>query len=644
MKNLFSTELTLERSVSFNNFGQLLYGCKRIIELMLSRYVLHATLGVAIGVGCNGLAWAQNAVMTTEDLGRFFDEHATREMEKANIAGAAIAVVKDDKVLFVRGYGYADVARKIPVSPDDTLFRIASISKVVTYTAVMQLVEQRKIDLDADVTRYLDFPIPPTFAKPITMRNLMTHTAGFEDTVQGRWVEPGKMIPMHDYLVQQLPRRLFAPGTVPAYSSYGTTLAGYIVERVSGEPFETYIERHVFEPLGMRHSSFAQPLPQHLGAMLTKGYDTRTGPASPPDTAQAAPAASMSSSAMDMARFMAAHLGGAAMPGPSLLTPATLAQMHTVQFRHHPEGPGMALGLYEMDEVAPRLLGHTGDIPRAHSGLYLFPKQRIGLFIVQNTEAGDSMRNTLLKLFAERYLASPPHAPAMPREVTAEESEQIPGSYLTTRRIGAGPPSLKFLMDQSVVRMVRPGILVVDTHLGLNGQPVEWQKVDTGWQSTTNPLRRLYFIKNAQGEWEMSSSRDPAQIMQKVSWPQHKLLILTVLSLSLVVILLSIGRNRLAGLLALAPWLLYGGIGLVVMNDLLFIASPTCAILLRVVQVLAWLAAGGTLAAICTAWRMLHTRDATWLRKAHQTSFCLACLGPSAMAWQGGFLIWNGRY
>lgn len=610
--------------------------------------------------------------MTAEDLSTFFDQHASREMKKSDVAGAAIVVVKDGKVLFARGYGHADVGLGTRISPSETLFRMASLSKLVTYTAVMQLVEQGKIDLDVDLSRYLDFPIPATFAQPITMRHLMTHTAGFEDTVENRWVKSEKLTSLRDYLVRQMPKRLFAPGMVPAYSSYGTTLAGYVVERVSGESFETYSERHIFAPLGMRHSSFAQPLPPGLAPLLSKGYGIRTGPVRPFDTAQITPAAALSSTAMDMARFMLAHLGEQTAPGPALLKPVTLAQMHTVQFRHHPLGPGIALGFYEMDEVAQRLIGHTGDIPGFHSVIYLSPEQRLGLFIVQNTEAGSEMREVLLKYFAERYLPPPSPAPAMPRQAVRDESEQMQGSYRTTRRFESSPLSLPFLLDQSVVHMVKPGTLVIDPVRGSNGKPVEWHEVKPGvWQSAANPLRRRYFLKNAQGDWEMSGNGDPMQIMQKVSWYQHKLVIVFVLVLSIATVLLSIlmwplsaiwrirsgpqpalspvlrtARNhvRLAGLLSLLPWALYGGILLAYLNNSLFVALPTCAILLRVVQILAWLAVGGTTVALRAVWLTWPNREASLVSRVHSMALALACLGATAVAWQGNFLIWNWRF
>jgi CubicO group peptidase (beta-lactamase class C family) len=650
---------------------------KRAIGPALRKSARHAFLGMALHLGAAGPAIAQNssppaAVMTAEDLAALFDEHVVREMKKADVAGAAIVVVKDGAVTFARGYGYADVKNKTPVSPNKTLFRIASVSKVVTSTAVMQLVEQGRIDLDADIARYVDFAIPAAFGKPITMRHLMSHTAGFDDTVQGRWVEQGKLGPLRDYLVRQMPRRIFAPGAVPAYSSYGTTLAGYIVEQVSGEAFEAYVQKNIFAPLGMQHSSFAQPLPGHLEPMLTTAYSTGTGPIRPFGTAQAGPATSMSSSAMDMARFMLAHLGAPATPGPSLLRPATLATMHSAQYRHHPDGPAVALGLYEMDEVAPRLIGHVGDIPGFHSAMYLFPEQRTGLFIVQNTETGGTLPNILLKAFAERYLAPQSQPTGILRGVVVDESEQITGSYRSTWRFDSSPLSLKYLLDQSVVRTVRPGTVSVDTLVGLDGEPVEWHQVDSGvWQSTANPLRRLYFRKNGQGDWGLSSNRNPTYILQKSPWHQHKLLILAILPLSLGVALLSVlawplssvlrrqalpqadrppqalrARNfmRAAGLLTLAPWILYGAIALVVANDLLFVASPACSALLRVVQLLAWLAAAAAIGAVWAAWVSCRTREVGWASRVHHVLLALACVGATAIAWQGGLLIWNGRF
>jgi len=606
--------------------------------------------------------------ISAEDVSAFFDEQVPQELEKAGVAGAAIAIVKDGQVLFARGYGYADLQQRKPVSPSATLFRIASVSKVVTYTAVMQLVEQGKIELDSDVSRYLDFPIPATFGAPITMRHLMTHTAGFEDTLEGRWVQPGKLGPLRDYLVRQMPRRIFAPGAVPAYSSYSTTLAGYIVERVAGEPFERYVEHHVFAPLGMQHSSFAQPLPTRLAPLLAKGYDAAPGPARPFDTAQITPGTGMSSTALDMARLMLAHLDGAAT---SVLTPAALAQMHSVQYRHHPAGPGVALGMVEMDMAGPRLLGHNGDIPGFHSGMYLWPEARLGLFIVQNT-AGSGLRDTLLKRFAARYLATPPGAVLTQVAGRAGGSEQLQGSYRTSEHFETSPLALKSLaMDQSVVRMLAPDKLTIDNRLGPDGKPVEWRRVGDGiWQSAANPLRRIYFSKSAHGDWTMSNNADPHRILQRVPWYQHKHIIQFVLLMSLATTLISVlawsvsavmrrrGAKRIlptpmvtahkairwAALLTLAPWLLYLSLALVIMHDNLFVSAPACALLLRLDQALAWGAVAGAATAMWAALVSLRTQQVSWPNRLHYLLLALAGAGGVTMAYLGGLLIWNGQY
>ena len=182
--------------------------------------------------------------LTKADFEAFLDALIPSQLRNRNIAGAVVSVVKDGQVVFQKGYGYADVEAKKPVLPDQTLFRPGSISKLFTATAVMQLVEQGKLDLDRDVNDYLDFAIPKTYPQPVTLRQLLTHTAGFEETLKNLFVAHESDIkPLRTYLVNQMPARIFPPGKIPSYSNYGFTLAGYIVERVSGEKFEDYIEQ-----------------------------------------------------------------------------------------------------------------------------------------------------------------------------------------------------------------------------------------------------------------------------------------------------------------------------------------------------------------------------------------------------------------
>src|SRR5688572_14559578 len=199
--------------------------------------------------------------LTAADLEAWLDGFMPYALEQTDVAGSVVAVVKDGKVVLEKGYGYADLAKRTPVDAERTLFRPGSISKLFTWTAVMQLVEQGKLDLDQDVNTYIDFKIPPYQGKPVTLRHIMTHTTGMEEVIRGLISGDEKSIQtLESTLKHWVPERIYAPGSTPAYSNYATALAGYIIERTSGESFDNYIEKHILVPLDMRHSSFRQPL------------------------------------------------------------------------------------------------------------------------------------------------------------------------------------------------------------------------------------------------------------------------------------------------------------------------------------------------------------------------------------------------
>jgi CubicO group peptidase (beta-lactamase class C family) len=183
------------------------------------------------------------------DLEAFFDGIIPLQLERSDVAGATILVMKDGQTLLQKGYGYADLTKKTRADPTTTIFRLASISKLFTWTSVMQLAEQSRLNINADINQYLDFQITPAFGKPITLLNLMTQTGGFEDVLRNLIVtDPKQSPPLREYLIQNQPRRLFPPGEVAAYSNYGVGLAGYIVQCVSGEPYESYVAEHIFTP------------------------------------------------------------------------------------------------------------------------------------------------------------------------------------------------------------------------------------------------------------------------------------------------------------------------------------------------------------------------------------------------------------
>ena len=232
------------------------------IVILLTAVLLSVAAPVAAG---KEMPVSLNQAEGPTDAGEveaFMDMMFTRHMEEYHIAGAAVAVVKDGQLFFAKGYGYANVENKIPVDAATTIFRTGSVGKVLTWTAIMQLVEQGKLDLDADINTYLDFQIPDTYPQPITLRHLMTHTSGIEDRWLGSVVtDSSELVSEREWLVDNFPGRVRPPGEAAGYSNYNAMLGGYIVARVSGEPYEEYVQKHIFEPLGMTHSIVQPQMP-----------------------------------------------------------------------------------------------------------------------------------------------------------------------------------------------------------------------------------------------------------------------------------------------------------------------------------------------------------------------------------------------
>jgi CubicO group peptidase (beta-lactamase class C family) len=289
-----------------------------------------------------------------KELGAFMDGAINAELMAHHIPGATVAVVKDGKIIFAKGYGYADIDKRKPVVANETLFRVGSVSKLFVWTAVMQLAEQGKLDLDADINVYLkDFQIPATYLKPITLKDLMTHTPGFEDlATDGRVFvrNASDMMSLGEYLKEKMPARVRPPGDITAYSNYGAALAAYIVEQASGMPFDKYVEEKILHPLDMKSSTFDQPLPPNLASNMSNGYiySNNAYTAEPFEYVQAGPAGSMSSTAADMSKFMIAHLQNGRYGNSSILQEATARRMHSQLFTNDLKVRGWTYGFWEM--------------------------------------------------------------------------------------------------------------------------------------------------------------------------------------------------------------------------------------------------------------------------------------------------------
>ena len=268
---------------------------------------------------------------------------------------------------------------------------------------------------------------------------------------------------------------MFPPGEVPSYCNYCLTLAAYIVQRVSGEPFDDYLDRHIFQPLDMQRSTFRQPLPEQFAADMSKGYRTASSPPLYYELVGPAPAGSLAVTGADMARFMIAHLQ-AESSGSTLLRPETARLMHTSLFSAAPPTNGMAIGFFERDRNGRRIIGHGGDTQFFHSDLLLFPDDNVGLFMSFNSAGKNGavyrLRNALFDELTDRYFLSP-----VPKELTTatavEHAREVAGLYASSRRSQRSFSTVVTLLGQTRVLAKDDGALVIAALTGLNGQPKE---------------------------------------------------------------------------------------------------------------------------------------------------------------------------
>ena len=389
-------------------------------------------------VASTAIATTAAHALTTDDVGAWLDGLMPTALNTAQVPGAVVVVVKDGAVLYEKGYGYADYDKRIPVDARTTLFRPGSTSKLFTWTAVMQLVEQGKINLDADVNTYLDFKIPAYHGLPVTMRMLMTHRAGFSETARDLLFYGRPPPPLGEVLARYVPPRIFTPDGGPGYSNYGAALAGYIVQRVSGESFDDYIAHHIFAPLNMAHSTFAQPLPASFAPNMSKGYETWDKPGPGFEVVNVPPAGALSATGDDMSHFMIAHLQDGRYGSTQILQPQTAEMMHTTVTRAFPDLDGNLLGFYQQNINGHRVIAHGGDTNFFHSDLSLFLDDNVGLFISVNAKGKDGMgeflRDSLFDAFADRYFPGPPAPASTVDPATAKaHAAMIAGPYVSSR-------------------------------------------------------------------------------------------------------------------------------------------------------------------------------------------------------------------
>jgi CubicO group peptidase (beta-lactamase class C family) len=403
------------------------------------------------------------------ELEAYVDGLVKDAMDREHIVGVTVAIVQNGQVILKKGYGAASLSPARKVDPDTTLFRLGSISKTFTWIALMREVEAGRVRINAPINLYLPESLwahDQGYRTQVTVLNLMDHSAGFEDRALGHLMErnPARERSLADYLRQERPRRVHAPGQMSSYSNYGAGLAGEAVTYVTGRPFERLLEDEIFTPLALRHTTFREirpaerglpgPMPQALAADAADGYRwTSTGFAKRPYEyiGHLAPAGSASSTAGDMSRYMMALLNGGVLDGATLYGPKAAEAFRTPIRRTPPGINGWRHGFMEYDLPGGfEGYGHAGATLSFMSNMVLVPDLHLGVFIGANTETGAGLANRFGPRIVQQFYAPPLDFPRTGNPGLTQFRGLYEGHYLGTRRAYGG---LEALIGRAIAGM-----------------------------------------------------------------------------------------------------------------------------------------------------------------------------------------------
>lgn len=415
------------------------------------------------------------------ELEKFLDEIIPDEMKKRHIPGVVFVLVKNGEIFFSKGYGYADLQKKKPVAPEKTLFRVASVSKTLTATAVMQLYERGQISLHDDVNNYLTiFKLPERFPTPVTFHHLLTHTGGFDDYRIGlATLHKSKVPSLGEYLAQAMPERVMPPGKQYSYSRHGIALAGYLVEVVSEMPFAQYIEQNILQPLGINRSTFL--FPENFTADLAVGYKYEAGDyeVAPYHYFKTLPEASFNATGTDMAKFMIAHLQNGRFQNARILDDSSAHLMHHRQFVHHPELEGITYGFYERLENNQRAIQHGGHIPGFVSRILMLPEQNLGFFVACNNDEFGLISEVTDRFFDHYFPIQKVNA--ISQKKISDDLSHFSGFYLRNDYSRHSLEKVITLLRQFRIRADHTaGLLIEGKHKWQEVEPNLFQRLDNG--------------------------------------------------------------------------------------------------------------------------------------------------------------------
>ena len=455
---------------------------------------------------------------TAQTLESFLDSFLVAQMDTLQIPGLVISVVKGGDILLKKGYGLADLETKRPMSPDKTIVRIGSIGKVFTATAVMQLVEQGKLGLDDDVNQHLkDFQLDASFPEPVRVKHLLTHTGGFDDDYIKQALSATEVVPLGQYLATRMPPRVMPAGEFFSYSNHGIALAGYLVEAVSGKPYDQYVREHILQPLEMHRTHYERHADTATGYLST--YKPQ-----PYLYINDGPAGAWDATAMDMAHFMISHLQLGRFNDARVLEESSARAMQQQQFTNDPRllgSIGYAFILH--DKRGKRLVSHSGGLPGHYACMLLIPEEGLGIFFAFNKMSltgleGLKVRRPLVNAFLERYF--PTEEQALPQSPPGfdHRADRYTGYYRPNRYSRTSFLKLISLAMQFEIT-AEDGALFLQSF----GQPNPWRWVEVDSlfflevDGVTKGERHMAFREEADGRITHMYHEIP-EVYDKIPW------------------------------------------------------------------------------------------------------------------------------
>jgi len=477
---------------------------------------------------------AQSIQFSPDEIENFMDEYLTAQMEAHHIPGVVITFVKDGKVFFSKGYGYADLEKQLPMDAEETLLTTASLGKAFTALGVLQQYERGIIDLHDDVRPLItEFQLKTNFEEPLTFANLLTHTDGFEARMIGVAAQLQKdLLPLGELLETYTPTQLYAPGQYMTYGDFPANLAGYITEEVSGIPFEEYMALNILTPLGMKSSTFDQRLPEDMTRRLAVGYEYDKNESIhhplPLLYIQYAPAGGLRTTAEDMNKFMLTLLNGGEYHGERILDESTVELMFSQQFAPDPQMAGITYGLFEHFENNQRILLRDGDGVGTRSRMVLLPGQDMGFFISYNS--GDSnLRLDIVSEILDRYYPAGESVPPRPVDDYRERTGLYTGTYRPLQAdVTTFGKSMYFFSQLVEITSTDEGYLSITTS-GMGGEQSSvmggfegnslWVEVEPLYFKQVDGKGQLSFVQNDSGEIiQMISGQGYHSIFSKLPW------------------------------------------------------------------------------------------------------------------------------